>query len=478
MEESRGEPHAIMIAFPYQGHITPFTNLAIKLASKGFIVTFVHTEYVHHMLSQSHHNDSSTPVDFFRDARKSGLDMRYTTISDGFPMEFDRLLNMVEFWDSLLRDFPVRVDELVGKIIQSDPSSVHFLIADTFYSWPVKIAKKYNLVNVSFWTETALVFSIDYHLKLLKEHDHFPPMDNSEDFINYIPGVQSISTKDLMSYCVAAIDPTSPEYSFVFGTFEEVKKADFILHNTVHELESETLLALDQKQPNYAIGPINFYDCARSIAVADSLFSKSDCTQWLDSKPSGSVLYVSFGSIVQTNKQIIEEIAHGLLLSEVNFIWIVRADAVSYSDTDVLPMGFMNEIKDKGLIIPWCNQTEVLSNPAVGGFITHCGWNSILESIWSGVPMICYPVTYDQPTNRKLVVDDWKIGINLCDGISVTREEVAYKIKNLMSGETSNGLRQEIEKMRKILQDALKIDGPSERYFDQFLKDLKAKILA
>ncbi|CAA3001804.1 UDP-glycosyltransferase 86A1-like [Olea europaea subsp. europaea] len=281
-----------------------------------------------------------------------------------------------------------------------------------------------------------------------------------------------------MSYCVAAIDPTSFEYSTVFGAFEEVKKADFILHNTVHELESETLLALDQKQPNYSIGPINFYDYTKSTAVADSLFSKSDCTEWLNSKPPGSVLYVSFGSMVQSNKQIIEEIAHGLLLSKVNFIWIVRADIVSYDDADVLPTEFKNDIKEKGLIIPWCNQTEVLSNPAVGGFVTHCGWNSILESIWSGVPMICYPVTFDQPTNRKLVVDDWKIGINLCDGISVTREEVANKIKNLTSGETSNGLRYEIKKMRKILQDALKIDGSSERDFDKFLKDLKAKILA
>ncbi|KAL2514352.1 UDP-glycosyltransferase 86A1 [Forsythia ovata] len=477
MEERRGKPHAIMIAFPYQGHITPFTNLAIKLASSGFIVTFVHTEFVHHMLSQSNHNDSSTRVDFFSDARKSGLDMRYTTISDGFPMEFDRLLNLEEFWESMLRDFPVRVDELVGNIIQSDPSLVHFLIADTFYSWPARIAKKYNLVNVSFWTETSLVFSIAYHLELLKENDHFPPKDNSEDSINYIPGVQSISTKDLMSYCVEAIDTTTPEYRIVFGAFEEVKKADFILHNTVHELESETLLALDQKQPTYAIGPINFYDCTKSTAVADSLFLKSDCTEWLNSKPPGSVLYVSFGSMVQTNKEIIEEIAHGLLISEVNFIWIVRADIVSSNDTDVLPTEFKNDIKDKGLIIPWCNQKEVLSNPAVGGFITHCGWNSILESIWSGVPMICYPVTYDQPTNRKLVVDDWKIGINLCDGLSVTRVEVADKIKSLMSGETSYGLRQEITKMRKILRDAFKIDGSSERYFDQFLKDLKAKIL-
>ncbi|KAK6147040.1 hypothetical protein DH2020_017952 [Rehmannia glutinosa] len=112
----------------------------------------------------------------------------------------------------------------------------------------------------------------------------------------------------------------------------------------------------------------------------------------------------------------------------------------------------------------------------VGGFLTHCGWNSILESIWCGVPMICYPVKYDQPTNRKLVVDDWKVGINLCDGVSLNREEVAQKIKKLMSGETSDVIRNEMKNIRSVTHNALAKDGSSERNFDQFIKDLMEKM--
>ncbi|KAL0409957.1 UNVERIFIED_CONTAM: UDP-glycosyltransferase 86A1 [Sesamum latifolium] len=334
--------HAIIFPFPFQGHINPTINLALKLASKGFLVTFVHLESVHHTLSKSHHDKTTDEVDLFSEARQSGLDIRYATISDGFPLEYDRALHLEEYWESMLRDFPARVDEFVGKIIQSHPCLVHFLVADTLYSWPATIAEKHNLVNVSFRTETALVFSLIYHSELLRQNGHFP--------------------------C------------------------------KVQELESEILSALNKYHSNYAIGPVNFSEnlITNSTMISKSLLPESDCTQWLDSKSPGSVLYVSFRSRVKISKQVFEEIAYGLLLSEVNFIWVVRPGIVASDDANGLPAGFGDAVQDA--------------------------------------------IRNDQPTNRKLVVDDWKIGINLCDGSSVDREEVALKIKCLMSGTISEGL--------------------------------------
>ncbi|KAL0375056.1 UNVERIFIED_CONTAM: UDP-glycosyltransferase 86A1 [Sesamum radiatum] len=479
------KPHAIMISVPYQGHLNPFTHLAIKLASKGCTVTFVHTGDVHHQISKSHHNLNSTSscnevdIDIFSEARDSGLDIRYTTISDGFPLEFDRLHNIHEFWESMFHDFPSRVDEFIGNLMESsDPLLLPFLVTDTIYSWPARIAKKYNLVNVSFWTEPALVFAInDYYFDLLRANGHFPPTDDLVYSIDYIPGVESISSKDLMPYLHEA-NTTTVTHKILFRAFEEVKKADFILHNTVQELELHTLSILNQKQPTYAIGPVNFSAECIKTRVSKSLLSEKDCSKWLESKPLGSVLYVSFGSVVQTNKQVIETIAQGLLLSEVSFIWAIRPKIVSSIDDNenILPAGFEDNIKDKGLIVPWCNQNAVLSNPAVGGFLTHCGWNSILESMSCGVPMICYPILYDQPTNRKLVVDDWKIGVNLCDGVSINGAEVALKIKQLMSEKTSVGIRYEMMKIRSVLHDALSEKGSSNKKFDQFIQDLRHKM--
>ncbi|KAL2250654.1 UDP-glycosyltransferase 86A1-like [Sesamum indicum] len=477
MAECHRKPHAIMISIPYQGHINPFVNLALKIASKGFSITFVHFESVHHRVSKAHHlHCNKTQVDIFSEARESGLDIRYTTISDGLPVEFDRYSNFEEYWGRILRDFPARVDEFVGKIIQSDPYVDYFFVADTFFPYPATIAEKYNLVNVSLWTQPALVFTLAYHLDLLRENGHFPCKDNIHEEVNYIPGVKPISTRDLVSVMKESEQGYHTMLTSLFMASDQAKKADFILHNTVHELEADTLSALNKYQPNYAIGPINFFKNLPTYTVSKSLWSESDCSEWLESKPPDSVLYVSFGSFVHTSRQVIEEIAYGLLLSQVNFIWAIREGILSSGDTNIMPNGYEDEVEDKGLIIPWCNQIRVLSNPAVGGFLTHNGWNSTIESMWCAVPMICYPFSYDQPTNRKLVVDDWKCGISLCDGTSVDRKEVAEKIKSFMSGAATKSFRQEADKVKTILHHALEVDGSSERNFDQFIKDLKDKI--
>ncbi|KAL8526088.1 hypothetical protein ACS0TY_015345 [Phlomoides rotata] len=469
MGDKKQKAHAIMMSLPFQGHINPFINLALDLASTGITITFVHLESVHRRLSKTHRE-----TDFFSEARESGLDINYRTISDGLPLDFDRDLHVGAYWISLFQDFPALVDDFVGEMIRSDPNPIHFLVTDTVYVWPTTIARKYGLVNVCVWTQPALVFTVAYHRDLLIQKGHLPTKENEKVEIDYIPGVRSISTGDLMR-AYRQLDHIMTK--IFFTAINEAKKADFVLHNTVQEIEPETLSVLNNYQPNYAIGPLNFSRINSSI-VSKSLRVESDCTTWLDSKPPGSVLYVSFGSISQASKVVIEEIAYGLLLSEVNFIWVARESMTGYSDADynVLPSGFEDESNDRGMIIPWCDQIGVLSNPGIGGFLTHCGWNSIVESMWCGVPMICYPLSYDQPTNRKLVVDDLKVGVSLCDGASIDRNEVAEKIKSFMSGVVLERLRQEAKNVKGILRNALEIDGSSKRNFDQFVKDLKKKL--
>lgn len=170
MVEIKGKkPHAIMIPYPLQGHVIPFVHLATKFASNGFTITFINTQSIHHQISKSHPQSSG---DIFAGARKTGIDIRYTTVSDGLPLGFDRSLNHDQYMECILHVFSAHVDELTGKLVRSDPP-VTCLIADTFYVWSSMIANKYNLVNVSFWTEPALVFTLYYHLDLLRLNGHF-----------------------------------------------------------------------------------------------------------------------------------------------------------------------------------------------------------------------------------------------------------------------------------------------------------------
>ncbi|KAK6942780.1 hypothetical protein RJ641_028157, partial [Dillenia turbinata] len=324
--------HAMMIPYPFQGHVIPFVHLAMKLASRGLTITFINTHSVHHQISQA---KTGNPIDdIFVEARKSGFDIRYMTVHDGLPLGFDRSLNHDQYMECILHVFSAHVDKLVGSIARSDPP-INCLISDTFYVWSSMIAHKYNLVNVSFWTEPVLVLTLYYHLGLLREKGHFGSPAKRKDIIDYIPGVSAINPTDMMSY-LQAEDTSTVVHRIIYKASEDVKKADIIICNTIQELESDTISALHQKQPSYAIGPI-FTTGLIKCSVSMNMWAEMDCTKWLDDKPNGSVLYISFGSYAHTSKEELDEIAHGLLLSKVNFIWVLREDIVSSDDPDPLP---------------------------------------------------------------------------------------------------------------------------------------------
>ncbi|KAK4785870.1 hypothetical protein SAY86_002559 [Trapa natans] len=343
-DDQRQKPHAILIPYPLQGHVIPAVHLAVKLASRGFTVTFLNTHSVHHQISRAHHNDPTDDI-FAAVRRQRSLDIRYSTLSDGLPLSFDRSLHHDQFMASLLHVFSAHVEEAVGRIVGSpDSRRVRFLVADTFFVWPSTVARKFGLAYVSFWTEPALVFSLYYHMDLLRINGHFDCQSAKcrDDPIDYIPGIKAIEPKDMASY-LQDTDTSSVCHQIISSSFKDVKSADFIICNTVEELEPETISALKAVQPFYSIGPI-VPEGASKGTVATSLWAESDCTQWLNTRPRGSVLYVSFGSYAHTSRADLAEIAHGLRLSGVSFVWVIRPDIVSSEEADPLPDGYKDSL--------------------------------------------------------------------------------------------------------------------------------------
>lgn len=217
----------------------------------------------------------------------------------------------------------------------------------------------------------------------------------------------------------------------------------------------------------FAIGPILQFRSNKNKSVATSLWPESDCTQWLDKKPKGSVLYVSFGSWAHISRKDIAEIAHGISLSNVSFVWVLRPDIVSSVEYDVLPFGFREEVRDRSMIIPWCCQMTVLGHPAIGGFLTHCGWNSTLEGICAGLPMITWPLFAEQFYNEKFVVEILKIGVRVGAekvvhlgeeekyGILVKRERIKEAIEDLMKdGKEGDDRRQKAKELGEMAKKA------------------------
>ncbi|PKU87882.1 UDP-glycosyltransferase 87A2 [Dendrobium catenatum] len=164
-----------------------------------------------------------------------------------------------------------------------------------------------------------------------------------------------------------------------------------------------------------------------------------------------------------------EEIAMGLIQSKVKFLWVLRDKLFCVDKVD----------EDTGFILPWCDQLRVLCHSSVGGFLTHCGWNSTLEAIFAGVPMITYPLFWDQQPNSKIVVDDWKIGLRLKenDEETVKREMIVKKVKKLMDfdDEESKGMRERVARFKEVCQAALEVGGSSQQNLDEFLQQVSKR---
>ncbi|WRX10884.1 UDP-glucuronosyl/UDP-glucosyltransferase - like 10 [Theobroma cacao] len=196
------------------------------------------------------------------------------------------------------------------------------------------------------------------------------------------------------------------------------------------------------------------------------------CMSWLNGKPKGSVVYASFGSMAEVDVEQMREIAWGLKGSSCYFLWVVRE-----SEEAKLPTKFMEETSEKGLVVRWCSQLEVLSHESVGCFLTHCGLNSVMEAMCLGIPMVAVPQWTDQITNAKFVEDIWEVGIKAQPdekGI-VKSQAIELSVKEIMEGEKGKEIKKNANKWKNLAREAIDEGGSSDKHINQFVADLFAK---
>jgi hypothetical protein len=205
--------------------------------------------------------------------------------------------------------------------------------------------------------------------------------------------------------------------------------------------------------------------------------SKDHYIEWLNSKPKSSVIYVSFGSLLVLVKQQMEEIARGLLDCDRPFLWVIRAKENGEEEKEEEKLSCREELEEKGMIVTWCSQVEVLSHPSLGCFVTHCGWNSTLESLVSGVPVVAYPQLTDQGTNAKLIQDvcTWKTGVRVTaneDGI-VESDEIKRCLDLVIGGgEKGEEIRKNAKKWSDLAKEAAKEGGSSYENLKSFVDEI------
>ncbi|XP_061364239.1 7-deoxyloganetin glucosyltransferase-like isoform X1 [Gastrolobium bilobum] len=473
LRTTENKPHAVCIPYPAQGHVNPMLKLAKILHFKGFHITFVNSEYNHKRLLKARGPDSLSGLPSFR----------FETIPDGLPEpEVDATQDIPSLCESTRRTCLPHFKNLLSKLNNaSDAPPITCIISDGVMSFTVEAAKELGIPEVLFWTTSACGFMCYVQYQQLVDKGLTPLKDSSyitngylDTTIDWVPGIKEIRLKDIPSF-VRTTDPDDLMVDFILGECGRAKKASAIILNTFDALEHDVLEAFSSiLPPVYSIGPLNLLlkDVAdKDLNTIGSNLWKEDteCLDWLDNKEPNSVVYVNFGSItVMTNEQLVE-FAWGLAKSNKTFLWVIRPDLVA-GENAVLPPEFVTETKNRGLLSHWCPQEQVLAHPAIGGFLTHSGWNSTLESICGGVPMICWPFFAEQQTNCRFCCNEWGIGMEIED---VKRDKIESLVKELMDGEKGRVMKEKALEWKTKAKDAASApDGSSFLNLDNMVRQV------
>ncbi|GJN17758.1 hypothetical protein PR202_gb04854 [Eleusine coracana subsp. coracana] len=444
---------------PGVGHLTPMVELAKVFLQHGVAVTVALAEP---QAKTSHFSDAVAR------AAASNPSVVFHVLTPPAP-QTDASLGMFE--DLRAMDAPLR------DLLLSLPG-VHALVLDMFCAGSLSVAAELGVPAYFFLPSGASFLAVFLSLPgMAAGGKRFSELGDS---IIRLPGVPPFKATDLPRI-VRDDDDTTKNF---LRMAETIPKSNGVLVNTLESLEAHAVRALRDGLcvPDRATPPIH---CIGPLVSGGGGEKKHECLEWLDAQPDKSVVYLSFGSMGTFSKQQLHEIAVGLEKSEQRFLWVVRSprgegqkvgDPLPEPDLDaLLPEGFLERTKHRGLVVKsWAPQVEVLRHRAAGAFMTHCGWNSTLEGITAGVPLLCWPLYAEQRLNKVFILEEMKLGVELkgYDKEIVEAEEVEAKVRWVMDSEGGRALRERAAWEKNRAAEALKEGGSSHDAFVQFLNKL------
>lgn len=349
------------------------------------------------------------------------------------------------------------------------------LIVDLFGLDALRLGEEFNMLTYAFMTSNARLLAVVLYFPTLEKDVEDEHIIKKKPLA--MPGCEPVRFEDTLE---TFLDPTDQIYQeFVpFGLV--FPTADGIIVNTWDDMEPKTLKSLQDpnllgriaRVPVYPIGPL-----CRPVDPSKTINPVLD---WLSKQPDESVLYISFGSGGSLSATQLTELAWGLEMSEQRFVWVVRppVDGSSCSEyispnrselqdgaPDYLPKEFISRTHERGLVVSsWAPQAEILAHQAVGGFLTHCGWNSILESVVSGVPMIAWPLFAEQKMNATLLNEELGVAVRsrkLPSEEVVLRVEVESLVRRIMAEEEGCEMREKVKKLKDTAEISVSCDGGS-----------------
>ncbi|XP_010468740.1 PREDICTED: UDP-glycosyltransferase 72D1 [Camelina sativa] len=462
------QPHAVLVASPGLGHLIPILELGNRLSSVLNVQVTI--------LAVTSGSSSSTETEAIRAAAARTA----CQITELPSMDID---NLVEPDATVFTKIMVKVRAMKSSVrdaVESMKPKPTVMIVDFLGTGLMSVADDLGL--------TAKYVYVPSHAWFLAMMVYLPVWDTTVEgeYVEIkeplkIPGCKPMGRKELVETMLYRSDQ---QYKECVRAGLEVPMSDGVLVNTWEELQGNTLAALKEdeelsrvmKVPVYPIGPI--------VRSKEHVEKPNTIFEWLDKQRERSVVYVCLGSGGTLSLEQTIELAWGLELSGQRFLWILRRPASylgssSIDDDQViasLPEGFLDRTCGVGLVVTqWAPQVEILSHRSIGGFLSHCGWSSVLESLTNGVPIMAWPLYAEQWMNATLLTEEIGVAVRTSELPServIGREEVAFLVRKIVAEEDEEGqrIRAKAEEVRVSSERAWTKGGSSHSSLFEWAK--------
>ncbi|KAL6629622.1 hypothetical protein ACP70R_029387 [Stipagrostis hirtigluma subsp. patula] len=469
-------PHVVLLASPGAGHLIPMAELARRLVAHhglgATLVTFT---------DLSSPDAHSAVLASLRDAEVTTVALPAVPLDD---IPGDARIETVLF--ELIRRSVPHLRALLRDVSSAAPLAA--LVPDFFCSVALPLAAELGVPGYIFFPSNLAPLAVMRRAVEVNDGAAAGVYRDLPDPLQ-LPGGVSLRREDFGD---GFKDCRHPVYAHLIDEGRRYRNAAGFLLNTFYEMEPASVEELKQAAeqgvfpPAYPVGPF--------VRSSSDEPGSSPCLEWLDRQPPGSVAYVSFGSAGALSVKQTAELAAGLEATGYRFLWVVRmpnldgdhVDDVGTTRRDEdnplawLPEGFLERTSSRGLAVAsWAPQVRVLSHPATAVFVSHCGWNSTLESVAAGVPMVAWPLYAEQRMNAVVLSENVGVALRLREGADglIAREEIAAAVTELMEGEKGRAVRRRAEDLQRSAAQAWAPNGSSRRALEEVAGKWKAAAL-
>lgn len=377
-----------------------------------------------------------------------------------------------------------QVRDFLAKISTSEDDKLSGVVVDMFCTSMIDVANEFDVPSYVFYTSGASFLGLAFHFQSLKDdlkQDVITQYEDSNAEFS-IPSYKNPVPCKVLPSLMLEKDGGLDAFLYHIKRFRETKG---IIINTFLELEPHAIEVLTKDEtipPVYTGGPIlSLKNNSTENPIADKIM------KWLDLQPEKSVVFLCFGSYGFFSEAQVKEIAHALEGSGHRFLWSLRkppgegqmeGPGEYDSFEEVLPEGFLQRTVSVGMVIGWAPQVAVLAHSAIGGFVSHCGWNSLLESLWFGVPTATWPLYAEQQANAFELIKDLGLAVEIKMDYKkdfknrfaeeiVSADVIEDRIRILM--DPKNGIRKNVEEMKEKSRLALEKGGSSHASLKDFI---------